>query len=220
MKQTMKKGSVLTSIVLTSGLLAMTGNSYAAMTLDGEFTGNITATSTYLWRGQVQTAAALQGGVNYNDKSGLHGGLWTSNAGPGDELDIILGFSGKSAALSFDVGAIFYQYAGYVGSASNANFEEIYANVSQGQFSAQVSNSSDQGTYFEVAGTFPVKTWEMTAHFGHYSRDDKIGPDYADYNVSFKKALPDYSVSFMISDTDLNSDDVRTVVSVSKNFQP
>jgi len=241
MKQTYTKGTAVKSLLMAAGLVGFAGVStttFAEMNFNGEFSGNVSATSTYLWRGVSQTSgAAVQGGVNYTDQSGLHGGLWTSNVDfnvvvlqgfppvvstfsvSGNELDVILGYSGKASTLSFDVGAIFYNYTlnvdvpGY-----DPNFEEIYANISQGQFSAQISNSSDYGTYFEVAGTFPVKSWDMTAHFGHYSLKDTVGDDYADYNVTFKKDMKDYEVSFLLGDTDLQGDDFRTIVTVTKNF--
>ena len=228
MKQAMTKGTALKSLVVAAsltGLAAVSSNSYAEMGLNGQFSGNVSATSTYVWRGVAQTfGAAVQGGVNYNDQSGLHGGLWTSNALAANELDLIFGFGGKAAALSYDVGAIFYQYSEYVDlpGTPSPNFEEIYANVSQGQFSAQVSTSSDNGLYIEVAGTFPVKSWDMTAHFGHYNvkDDNKLGitDDYADYNVTFKKDMQNFDLSFFLGDTDIKGDDFRTVVSVTKNF--
>jgi len=225
MKQTMTKGNAVKSLLLAASLAGLGGvstNSMAEMAFDGQFSGNVSATSTYLWRGQISSlGSAVQGGLNYNDQTGLHGGMWTSNALLSNELDIILGYSGKSSALSFDVGAIFYQYSSYVPDVSPENFEEIYANISQGQFSAQISTSSDMGTYFEVAGTFPVKSWDMTAHFGHYSvKDDNPSflEDYADYNVSFKKDISGYDLSFMFSDTDMKGDDFRSIVTVTKNF--
>jgi len=229
MKQKKTKGTAIKSLAAVVSLVGFAGissNSVAEMNFNGQFAGNVSATSTYLWRGVAQTSgAAIQGGVNYTDQTGIHGGLWTSNVDAlsvmsGNELDVILGYGGKAGSLSFDVGAIFYQYSttSATPGAEADNFEEIYANISQGQFSAQISNSSDLGTYFEVAGTFPVKSWDMTAHFGHYSRKDTAGDDYADYNVSFKKVMTDFDLSFMLSDTDIKGDDFRSIVTVTKNF--
>jgi hypothetical protein len=62
----------------------------------------------------------------------------------------------------------------------------------------------------------------MTAHFGHYSLDNNSplgNEDYADYSVSFAKDVSGANLSFMLSDTDLNNDDFRTIVSVSKDFK-
>lgn len=233
MKQKLSQLLLATSL----GMLltpAMAAEMAAEMKSEGELNGNVTAASQYLWRGQRLTIdAALQGGVNYKDQSGLHGGLWTSNittfkenandpvAGlrsiGGSELDVILGYGGTTSGLDYDLGVIFYQFPN---GNSDDNFEELFASISQGALSAQFSTSSDMGQYFEVAGTFPVKTWEMTAHFGHYSLEKDVGDDYADYHVNFTKPMQDYDVSFMISDTDLEGDDYRTIVSVSKDFKP
>jgi len=222
MKLSKTNGTALKTLLAASmiGLSSLSANAFAEMNFNGDLTGNVSATSTYLWRGVAQSiGAAVQGGVNYTDQSGIHGGLWTSNVAFGNELDIILGYGGKAGSLSYDVGAIFYQYTTFPAPGiPDPDFEEIYANISQGQFSAQISNSSDYGTYFEIAGTFPVKSWEMTAHFGHYSLKDTAGVDYADYNVNFKKDLKDFSVSFMFSDTDMDYDDFRSIVTVSKDF--
>src|SRR5687767_12579042 len=60
----------------------------------GELTGNVGATSDYMFRGVDQTGgAAVQGGVDYTFDFGLYTGLWVSNStsGGGNEADVYAG---------------------------------------------------------------------------------------------------------------------------------
>ena len=191
MKRTLKSLPIL---AIPAALALSTGAVQAE--LDGKVTGNLTATSNYVWRGQEAAGAALQAGINYDDKTGIYAGAWTAGA------------------IEYDVGFIMYQYP----QNSDANAEEFYAGISQGAFAAKISTSSDMGDYIEVSAVLPVKRWEMMVHFGHYSVE--VGDDYVDYSVTFTKPMQGYDMSFMISDTDLDDDAYRTVVSVSKDFQP
>ena len=194
--------------------LSIAVTAQAAITFDGEFKGNVAATSTYMWRGVPQSDdAAIQGGIDYADQSGLHFGAWTSNISNGSELDLIFGYAGNTNNIDFDAGLILYRYP-----QADGDFEEFFAKIGQGALSAQFSTSSDIGQYFEFAGKFPVKTWDMTAHFGFYNIDS--GPNYADYSVTFVKPLPGYKLGFMLSDTDISGDSYRTTVTLSTDFTP
>jgi uncharacterized protein (TIGR02001 family) len=186
------------------------------MGLTGNFTGNVAATSTYMWRGVAQTSeAAVQGGVDYSDPMGLHAGAWTSSVLGGSELDLTLGYEGNISGFNFDVGAIFYMYPQ---SDPSADFEEIYVGVSQGIFGAQFSTSSDNGEYIEVSANLPLNSWMTTLHFGSYSVDK--GKDYVDYSVSLSKQLIGFNLGFMLTDTDIDGEDFHTVVTASKDFMP
>jgi len=204
-----------------------------------DMSGNLAATSTYMWRGVPQTVgSAIQGGANLNLPIGantLHFGAWTSNVSSsntintvvgannitttftvgGTEIDLIAGFSGNFSGLEYDAGLIIYRYPQ---AASSESFEELYAGISQGSLSAKFSTSSDKGQYIEVAASFPITTWKMTAHFGHYSRDGS--PDYADYSVNFSRPMiQGYNLGVMLSDTELSGDDYRTTITLSSAFQ-
>ena len=187
-----------------------------------EITGNLAATSTYMWRGVPLStgAAAIQGGgdviIPIGGVGSVHVGGWTSNVTGGTELDIISGFSGKFKGFEYDAGLILYRYPQ---GASSANFEELYAGVSQGSLSAKFSTSSDNGEYIEAAAGFPIATWQLTAHVGNYIV--KNGSDYADFSATFTKPMPQgFDLSFMISDTTISSDDYRTTITLSTAFKP
>ena len=83
------KKSLYQAIALSTGLL-LSGSALA------EVTGNIGATSNYLWRGTTQTSneAAIQGGLDYAHDSGFYAGTWASNVDFGDETSYELDFYG------------------------------------------------------------------------------------------------------------------------------
>ena len=87
------KKSLYQAIALSTGLL-LSGSALA------EVTGNIGATSNYLWRGTTQTndAAAVQGGIDYAHDSGFYAGTWVSNVDFGDETSYELDLYGVSGA--------------------------------------------------------------------------------------------------------------------------
>lgn len=196
--------------------ISLSTSSLADMGLTGDLSGNIAATSTYMWRGVAQTSeAAVQGGIDYSDPMGLHAGAWTSTVLGGSELDLILGYAGNISGIEFDAGIILYMYPQYP---SAAEFEEIYVGVSQGIFGAQFSTSSDMGEYIEVSANLPLNSWMATLHFGSYSVDK--GKDYVDYSASLSKQLIGFTVGFMITDTDIDGEDFHTVITASKDFMP
>ncbi|MFV2055185.1 MAG: TorF family putative porin [Thiohalomonadales bacterium] len=186
----------------------------AEIKINGELSGNLAVTSTYMWRGKPQsTDAAVQGGVDYVDPIGLVLGAWTSNVSNGSELDLVIAYAGNAKNIDFGGGLIVYRFP-----QADGDFEEFYAHIGQGGLSAKFSTSSDYGQYFEFAGVIPITTWDMTLHFGYYDVDND--PNYADYSVVFTKPFDRYKLAFMLSDTDLSGDSYRTTVSLSTDFKP
>ena len=77
-----------TTLVLAMGLM-ISGAANAAVE------ANIGATSNYVWRGVTQTNddAAISGGVDYSDESGVYVGAWASDVKwvDGYEFDVYFG---------------------------------------------------------------------------------------------------------------------------------
>ncbi len=214
-------------------LIALTGSStlaFAAEKSGGTITGNIAATSTYVWRGLPQTAdAALQGGFDYSTSEGIHAGVWTSNVFGGSELDVTVGFAGAAKGFSYDVGLIVYTYPQYEAAAlpgQDFNFNELYASISKDMLNARFSTSSEAGSYIEINANFEeiAKGLDLGLHFGSYDVDVDFdglpGEDYNDYNVSLATSVNGFGVSFTLSDTNLTDDSYRTFITVSKDFTP
>jgi uncharacterized protein (TIGR02001 family) len=214
-------------------LIIFTGTStlaFAAEKSSGTVSGNITAASTYVWRGLPQTIdAALQGGLDYSTSQGLHAGVWTSNVAAGSELDITLGFAGATKGINFDVGLIVYTYPQYeaaAGPGEEYNFNELYGSISKDMLNARFSTSSEAGSYIEVNASFEkiAAGLDLGLHFGSYDVDTDFtglpGEDYNDYNISLSTNVNGFGVGFTLSDTNLTDDSYRTIITVSKDFTP
>lgn len=223
----MKKS--LLNIALSSLLATTTFTSVSASAVEG-LSANVAATSNYLWRGVTQTddAAAISGGIDYADDSGFYAGTWVSNVDFGDdasyELDFYLGFSGEiSEDVGFDVGYIYYAYpdSAEMDSSNEYNFGEIYGSLSYSYFSvtANYGVNNDDGAEFADSSLYLSGDAEfevadgltLALHVGSYDFDKDNGEDYVDYGISLSKE----GFTFGLSDTDMDNDDLKVVVSYS-----
>jgi uncharacterized protein (TIGR02001 family) len=133
----MKKLSLLLAMTLGAPMVSV-----AAEESPHSFSGNVSLTSDYIFRGISQTGGepAIQGGLDYSHASGFYLGTWASNVGwledfqgyqKGNlEIDVYGGYRGDigSTGLTFDLGAIQYIYPGTNNSGSNdADTTELYA---------------------------------------------------------------------------------------------
>jgi len=220
----------LTGLMILTTLTGTSTMAFAAEKSGGTVTGNIAATSTYVWRGLPQTVdAALQGGIDYSTSEGLHIGAWTSNVAAGSELDVTVGFAGAAKGFSYDVGLIVYTYPQYEAAAAPGeefDFNELYASISKDMLNARFSTSSEAGSYIEINANFEgaAAGMDLGLHFGSYDVDTNFtglpGEDYNDYNVSLATNVNGFGVSFTLSDTNLTDDSYRTFITVSKDFTP
>jgi len=192
---------------------------------------NIAASSNYLWRGVSQTddAAAISGGLDYADDSGFYAGTWASNIDFSDEasaeLDFYLGFSGQlNKDVSYDIGYIYYAYpdSAQTERSNEYDFGEIYGSLAYSYFSLSASYGvnnedaakfADSSLYISADAEFEIADGlTLALHFGDYSFDDKmVAQDYNDYSVSLSKN----GFTFAVSDTDMDNDDMKFVVSYS-----
>jgi len=222
----MTKRNVLAGVIFLFSTLATT----TGFAQGNQLTGNVTATSTYIWRGLPQTIdAALQGGMQVNTDKGVYAGGWTSTVAGGSELDIYGGIKGNAGQLKYDAGAIVYLYP-QEPPGRDYNFFEIYADISRDFYGAKLSLSSDAGTYVEGYATLPLEHWNLNMHIGHYSIDNTydgfvdagVTENYFDFRVGASKDVGGYTVEFALSDTNLSGPlgDYRTTINVSKDFTP
>ena len=147
---------------------------------------NAGVVSEYRYRGISQTRfqPAVQGGVDYTDKSGVYVGAWASTIkwikdnGSGAkgpvELDLYGGYKFPVGELAMDVGFLRYEYVGNtlakVSGYKNANTDEVYAAGTYGPFTLKYSyslsslfgqigtnNKSTKGsTYLDLSATFDL----------------------------------------------------------------
>lgn len=189
--------------------------------------GNIGATSNYVWRGLPQSGddAAISGGLDYSSDMGIYVGTWTSSIGGGGqyEIDYYGGYSGETNGIGYDVGAILYSYP--IDSSVELDFTEVYLSGSYSYFSAKYSDivnaessaaGADDGSYIEVAMDYPLpQDYSLGVHFGSAS-GDFYPDDYTDWMLSVSK--DEFTFSFTGTDLDGNAGDPRAIVSWGKEF--
>ncbi|QYJ90443.1 MULTISPECIES: TorF family putative porin [Shewanella] len=222
----------------TLSLLA--GTLMVALPASASVTGNIGATSNYLWRGATQTgdAPAVQGGIDFEHDSGLYLGTWASNVDFGDDTSYEIDFyGGYAGSIGEDFGYdISYLYYAYPDSDSSIDFGEVTLALSWKWFSIGYSKVVNAGSdvaadpfdekdlsYINAGVSFPLsETLSISAHYG-YSSGDVVNAwfdtdNYADYSLSLDKETDFGTISFLVSDTDLEGDDPKVVVGYSYSF--
>ena len=225
----MKKA--LWKVALASALISSTFVSTQASAVEG-LSANVGLSSNYLWRGVTQTddAAAISGGIDYASETGFYAGTWASNVDFGDdasyELDFYFGFGGDlgDSGVGYDVGYIYYAYPDSAESDSDNEYDfgEVYGSLSYSYFSVSASYGvnnddgaewADSALYISGDAAFEIADGlELGLHVGNYSFDDDYDDgDYTDYGVSLSKN----GFTFAVSDTDMDNDDIKFVVSYS-----
>ena len=176
-----------------------------------QVTGNLGLTSDYRFRGisQSQNAPAVQGGIDYNHKSGFYIGNWNSSVssqmytnGSGVESDLYAGFKKDIyKGITIDLGTYNYFYPRATTSASTgSNYDtyEAFAGLGYGPVSVKYSQTLGNG-YFGTANArgsnytqadinyaLPFKGFEKVsfmAHAGHTNVANSSNLDYNDFNV-------------------------------------
>src|SRR5690606_37167489 len=211
----------------------------------GSLTANAAASNNYIWRGLTQTMneVAVSGGLDYAADNGFYIGTWASNVSyaPGDvfsyEHDVYFGYSGGDS-VTYDFGYLYYNYDDI----AEFDFGEIYATLGFGNFSATAyvlaNTEADEGpgqdfgfgqaNYVSLDYAVPLRDdLELGLHVGRHDGDfneafNGVPGDYVDYAVSLAKG----GFSFMLSDTDLDSEvadgldngSVKFVVGYSMDF--
>lgn len=208
--------------------------SLPALASDHTVTANVGFVTDYIYRGITQTThnPALQGGVDYSHASGFYAGLWGSNVSwikdstalsTGDktlELDTYLGFKGTAAEVSYDFGAVRYNYLGDGKAATgftSADTAELYGAATYKWFTAKYSYSlldgfltvpNTKGTsYFDISGSYTLEDSGVVlgAHYGKQDIKNTAGASYADYKLSASKDFSGYVVGAAVTGTDAGS---------------
>lgn len=184
---------------------------------------NVAVTSNYLWRGLEQTngSAAISGGIDYAASSGFYVGTWISNADWADgmtyELDLYGGFGGDiSESVSYDIGFIYYAYPDET--SGDANFSEVYANLSFGDLTLGVAalaqgEGADAGDTIYATADYAISLSneaEVALHIGSYS-GDWLAEDSVDYGISLNK--DGFTLGVSATDLDGSAGDVKFYVS-------
>ncbi len=209
-------------------------------------TANVGLTTDYVFRGFSQSAEepAIQGGVDFTCGR-FYAGVWGSSvdfAGlVSAEVDIYGGFKHTTGPITWDVGLIYYAYAGRFADDIDANFLELKLGASGevwkgGTLGGTVFYSPDaqfsvgpswtfEGTLAQALPKFHMFTPTVSGTVGHVNFTD-IDGDYTYWNVGLTLGfLEKWSVDVRYWDTDIDgctsgvfSCDSRVVGTVKYTF--
>ncbi len=238
---------------LIGGIAAAAVISMAATTataeddFPGEFSANVAYTTDYVFRGISQTddGPGIQGGFDWSHESGIYLGTWASNVdfdGAGEiEMDWYGGYASEFNGVSYDIGALYYQYPGAEDNGASFDFVEVYGSVGYDfeviAIGADIAYSpdffADSGDAFYFGGTASIP---LPAGFGldggfHRQTIDKnlaFGtPNYNTWDVGLTYTLVGFDLDLRYVDTDLsdaecfsgsNLCDAQVVFTVSRSF--
>ncbi|UCX05630.1 hypothetical protein FJ709_14745 [Shewanella glacialimarina] len=222
-------GEDIVSKTFTKTRLALlAGLTLSASVLSGsvmaEFSGEVSLTNDYRFRGVSQTAGdpALQAGVDWSAENGFFVGAWASNVdfdeegynGPDIELDIYAGYYGEiNDNTSWDVTLYRYNYPGD----SELDYLEATVGVDFSGFRAAYWYTNDYGGsdldlhYMELNyGWEFTENWSLDVHYGYNfgdALDDGEGFDsYSDYSVGVSTEVAGFGLSLAYLMTDLDGD--------------
>ena len=210
----MKKILVPSLMALALGSVSGLAQAQTA-TPESSLSFNVGVTSDYRYRGisQSRLQPALQGGVDYADKSGFYVGAWgstikfikDSGASKGNvELDLYGGYKGTVGAVAYDVGFLRYEYVGNTykdigGTAVNANTDELYGAATYGPFTLKYSHAisnifgygdSKGSTYWDLSATFDLgEGYTLVPHIGRQNYKKNEFYSYTDVAITLNKDL-------------------------------
>ena len=204
----MKKILVPTLIALALGSVTGLAQAQAAAPASS-LSFNVGAVSDYRYRGisQSRLQPALQGGLDYADKSGFYVGAWGSSIKwikdiPGGdasiEVDLYGGYKGAVGDVAYDVGFLRYEYPSNNLPVS-ANTNEVYGAATFGpvtlKYSHAISNlfgvaNSKNSYYLDLSGTFDLGSgFSLVPHVGYQSIKNNTTLSYTDYSLTLGKDL-------------------------------
>ncbi|MGB7598581.1 MAG: TorF family putative porin, partial [Gallionella sp.] len=213
----MMKSKLLNSLILAA--LTVPAVAMADTAPASPFSGNISLTTNYLYRGISQTGGkpAVQGGFDYANPNGFYVGTWGSNiswisdaattAGATNSTTAVAGASGASLELdtyggyrgsfatdySFDVGFLRYNYLGYYSPGmTKADTNEIYGMIGWKWFTLKYSNSL--GDTFGVPSASGTNYIDLSASYTPDGTDITLGAHYGKQNYKGSAADLDKSI--------------------------
>ena len=179
---------------------------------EGEWSGNVTLSSDYVFRGFTQTDGApmISGGFDFASDD-FYIGTWASGVDFGDgtstEIDVYAGWTPTVGVFDLDLGAIYYWYPDAPDDPSQ-NFVEVYAGGSTtlGEFvevGASVAYSPDfylesgDAFYWAASAGIPLgESFGLDATIGYSDFQDLSGADYTDWSIGLTTALEGFDFDF------------------------
>lgn len=201
----MKK--ILVPALVATAMASMIQTAQAAEP-ESSLSFNAGVVSDYRYRGisQSRLKPAVQGGVDYADKSGFYVGAWGSSIKwikdtSGDapvEIDLYGGYKGVAGDVAYDVGFLRYEYSGHK-LALSPNTNEVYGAVTYGLFTVKYSQSlsnlfgfadSKNSGYLDLSATLDLgEGYSLTPHVGRQVVKNVSASSYTDYSLTLGKDL-------------------------------
>ena len=191
-----------------------------------DFSGHLTLTSDYVFRGvsQSNTNPSVYGGLDYAHDSGLIAGLFAAvidypyspfKPDTGQvELDLYVGFSRPAGRdFEWDVALVHYQYL--ESAASNDDYQELAFNLHYrdiARLGLAVSNDAAAGgsegwiAELELRQPF-AKRYQVSGTFGRYSLSHEFWDSYLYWDLGVSAVFEPLTVDLRYYDT---SDDAAT----------
>ena len=212
----------------TLAAVLVTGTMFTTVAQAIEVTGNIGASTDYIWRGNTQSGgeASMSGGLDADLGNGLAVGTWVGSLGDNEgsddanyELDVYASYSFEVSGVGVELGYIYYAYPGVAD--DDSDFEDMYISLGYGPASlsyyemidAENANTdASEATYLSVDYELALPgDFTATLHYGNEEFDDGT-PDDEDTSVSISKD----AFTFTVSDDE--GDDTRAIVSYGLSF--
>jgi uncharacterized protein (TIGR02001 family) len=229
----------ITQTAVAAGLLLV------SVAASAEVSFNAAVTSDYRFRGISQSAKdpAIQGGVDWSDKSGLYLGVWgsTIDFGAGDpdadlEVDLYGGYKWMAAGLEWDAGFIHYAYPGST-SSNDWDFTEVYLGTTFGPvgvkafYTNNFTGPTDDGAlYITASSSIELgQGYTLGLALGHSSGDGvdaSIGDSFMDWKVSVSKDFAGFgfNLAYIGSNldpevtSDVGNSEGNLVLTITKTF--
>jgi uncharacterized protein (TIGR02001 family) len=245
----MKKLNGLLALALGAGMAmpaALSAQQRETLTVSGQLTGNLSATSDYRFRGLSRTFGdpALQGGLEFALPSNFYVATWASVVdkeifanSSGYEVDLVGGYRQQiGSGIGLDVGLIQYLFP----SESEFSTLEAFGGLGWEWFSVKyyytLSNryfgaGNAKGTqYLDLTADYPLGNGlSVVGHFG-ITRGQSGARDYTDWRLGVNKDWRGFKFGVSYYDTDSDFEftnragntrdlgDGGIVLSVSKSF--
>lgn len=193
----------------------------ASIAAQAETSANVTLTTDYVWRGisQTQNNGAIQGGFDYEHKSGFYAGTWASNVDFDNdaslEMDIYAGYGfNLTEDVSVDVGLLKYTYP----DSSGLNFTEAYVNLGYKGFSFGYSATGSSIEHDDGSTSYTTVGYEtelgaevgLSISYSQYDFKDAYGvdsdEDYDTWSLSVSKSYFGLDWAATYTDTDMDDD--------------
>ena len=204
----------------TLALLAPTGVAHA-----GEFSGNVSLVSDYVFRGVSLSdgAPAIQGGFDWVDDN-FYVGTWASSLTDGVELDLYAGVTPTTGPISWDFAVLGYFYPSADDEPADFDYlEDVWGGIVSvtgwpslrpaAYFAPENYGDPGEAAYVEISAAYEASdTLTFSGTFGSQSIEDPDGPfgaaeqdEYASWNVGAALEFGGFTLDLRYHDTDIDA---------------